>query len=782
MTTEAFDSFDPYYEWLGIPPHEQPANYYRLLGIPLFEPNPRVIENIYEQKMTFLRTKQIGKHVKLATQLQQELTVAQRVLLTPESRAAYDATLHASQAAPPAVLPVPIVVVPPPVVVPMSNTVEETPTVPLPISTASKGRSYKARGKKQVSAMLQLASVVIGGLLAIPCAIGLFAMLGWDPFGLIRPPKSIAATHTPEPLASQKLGTSSANPADLNTLEEPPPAGTNQTKASGAGKGKSHPKAKRDEPDSLADTGSAAGELQSTTVKLGGPPYALQFDGKAAVRFPTLRYAGDHPLTVEAWIVVTNEQGTGTILSDMEAGGFAMACNGIWVWIRDYRFAKTTVPMPRNQLVHVASVIEPKQQITFFLAGQPKASTEIANDITRSQMPLMLGGNPSPGEQIKSPFHGQIVAVRVSGVARYEQTFAPEWPFQKDAHTLALYQFEEGKGTELKDASGNNHHGMIEAAKWVSLQDLNIPLTPQTIASGNKPPMNPASPDTSRQLWSYENGQFERQDDGSWLQTVEGASYRYKEKNITKLCVELEQVDGKGTIFLYSAKATVLRPNSAKPEFFKMGSWQDSAQDKVFAALSEIDHRRLETALKTHFRQLHEADEKMSKAFDTTLEKIRKETKIPAEEQIKLINRITEEKAAFDKAGYLPFSVPMRMQWDEYIEMIALANKKLYEAFERHISAAVKESKTELAEQLVQERDRQINVVRLIARWGSGSEWQMFSDGTLTHPHWGQHHWKIKNNQISFDGNTWTLSPLGDSFKGVNQHKIHYGGTWLPPP
>ena len=26
--------FDPYHRWLGIPPEEQPADHYRLLGIP----------------------------------------------------------------------------------------------------------------------------------------------------------------------------------------------------------------------------------------------------------------------------------------------------------------------------------------------------------------------------------------------------------------------------------------------------------------------------------------------------------------------------------------------------------------------------------------------------------------------------------------------------------------------------------------------------------------------------------------------------------------------------
>lgn len=31
------ENFDPYHKWLGIPPDEQPANDYRLLGHGLFE-------------------------------------------------------------------------------------------------------------------------------------------------------------------------------------------------------------------------------------------------------------------------------------------------------------------------------------------------------------------------------------------------------------------------------------------------------------------------------------------------------------------------------------------------------------------------------------------------------------------------------------------------------------------------------------------------------------------------------------------------------------------------
>ena len=39
-------SFDPYYQWLGIPPKDQPPDHYRLLALERFEPNLDVIGNV----------------------------------------------------------------------------------------------------------------------------------------------------------------------------------------------------------------------------------------------------------------------------------------------------------------------------------------------------------------------------------------------------------------------------------------------------------------------------------------------------------------------------------------------------------------------------------------------------------------------------------------------------------------------------------------------------------------------------------------------------------------
>lgn len=89
------DDFDPYYLWLGIPPHERPANHYRLLGIELFEQNPSVIESAADRQMAHLRTVQAGKHSTLSQKLLNEVAAAKVCLLRPPQKAKYDQALHA---------------------------------------------------------------------------------------------------------------------------------------------------------------------------------------------------------------------------------------------------------------------------------------------------------------------------------------------------------------------------------------------------------------------------------------------------------------------------------------------------------------------------------------------------------------------------------------------------------------------------------------------------------------------------------------------------------------
>ena len=87
-------SFDAYHRWLGIPREEQPPNHYRLLGIPVFEDDPEVVENAADQRMAHLRTFQSGQRSALCAKLLNEVSAAKVCLLNPHKKAAYDGPLR----------------------------------------------------------------------------------------------------------------------------------------------------------------------------------------------------------------------------------------------------------------------------------------------------------------------------------------------------------------------------------------------------------------------------------------------------------------------------------------------------------------------------------------------------------------------------------------------------------------------------------------------------------------------------------------------------------------
>ena len=91
--------FDPYHEWLGIPPKHQPPTHYRLLGIEPGEDDAKVIENAADRQMLLVRTYQAGEHAQDSQRLLNEISAAKVVLLSPQKRAAYDRELRARQQA-----------------------------------------------------------------------------------------------------------------------------------------------------------------------------------------------------------------------------------------------------------------------------------------------------------------------------------------------------------------------------------------------------------------------------------------------------------------------------------------------------------------------------------------------------------------------------------------------------------------------------------------------------------------------------------------------------------
>ena len=56
----ATSEFDPYQQWLGIAPHERPADHYRLLGLPRFETDVERIARAADERMALVRSYQTG--------------------------------------------------------------------------------------------------------------------------------------------------------------------------------------------------------------------------------------------------------------------------------------------------------------------------------------------------------------------------------------------------------------------------------------------------------------------------------------------------------------------------------------------------------------------------------------------------------------------------------------------------------------------------------------------------------------------------------------------------
>lgn len=88
------DGFDPYAQWLGIPENEQPANFYRLLDLPQFEPDSYVISGAADRQIAKIRA--IDDEARRPTQqkLIDEINRARTCLSDPEQKPTYDRRLH----------------------------------------------------------------------------------------------------------------------------------------------------------------------------------------------------------------------------------------------------------------------------------------------------------------------------------------------------------------------------------------------------------------------------------------------------------------------------------------------------------------------------------------------------------------------------------------------------------------------------------------------------------------------------------------------------------------
>lgn len=247
--------FDPYYEWLAIPPAEQPPHLYRLLGVQKYEPDPDVIEFAADRQMLFLRGFRSSPRWPYAEALLNAVTRAKIELLNPERKQAYDQSLvqseqlsaaSASQAHTAAELKL--------VAHPQSHAaataakspaaiaLEEIVAAAKPAATpaaakspASIHRRPKAGSSRQ---WVRLAGIVLGGPTGIAIGIWLTHVLGLDLLGTAPRPKPAATTAQRSapavpPQPGRSASSSSSIPSSLpNFPPVPQPPGKQESRPS----------------------------------------------------------------------------------------------------------------------------------------------------------------------------------------------------------------------------------------------------------------------------------------------------------------------------------------------------------------------------------------------------------------------------------------------------------------------------------------------------------------------------------------------------------------------
>lgn len=218
-------SFDPYYQWLGIPPQEQPPNHYRLLGLVLLEANPDVISAAADRQMTHLRAMQSGPHAAQSQKLLNEVAAARVCLLTPTQKTAYDQALLAAYQQVAMAGPL----------VPARSTPEAAP-VDSPASIivtdgpSSASSAVKARRKAEPTAaarVMEVVKIAFGGIAGIAIAV-LLLWIGFkkDPLRLFGGKEKPVAKNGDSP-ATSPPSTSGRNANQGGATVAPtPPAST----------------------------------------------------------------------------------------------------------------------------------------------------------------------------------------------------------------------------------------------------------------------------------------------------------------------------------------------------------------------------------------------------------------------------------------------------------------------------------------------------------------------------------------------------------------------------
>lgn len=464
-------SFDPYYTWLAIPPEEQPADYYRLLGVRKYEANSDVISNAADQRMAHLRSFQSGKHSELSQKLLNEVSAARVTLLVPEKKQAYDEALRRREQKTAPAKPLPKAK--PLEAVEVQPLVAQAATsAPAPFKGIHAASAYQPPTRKSSntlpiaivgSAVALFLLLMIGGGLALVY----FRAVATVPETPVSPPRPVVVdtpeapvtpAPTPLPTASPDLpATTPSEPRTVAPVPTPP-----QTTIPTLGQ--------RTTPVSQARY--AARTTRDTHVEVLGTAELTRvgsaFTAEVWTRWNAAsggqRMMGNWP-----------HHSTGGRRVDQESGWmFTLFGQNMGKVYHGTGESDNSFSFPTDEQWHHLAFCSDKTGYFIYLDGKLALSKQVERLVSGERATnLYLGSadTSTPSDSIYRDF----LACRVSRGKRYDAAFTPPEILESDADTVALLDFSTQQQV-ASDRSGQHHDGKLVGVEWVELQTGSVVL------------------------------------------------------------------------------------------------------------------------------------------------------------------------------------------------------------------------------------------------------------------------------------------------------------------
>lgn len=489
------DQFDPYYTWLGIPPSEQPADYYRLLGIKQFEDNREVISNAADQRMAHVRSFQTGPSARDSQRVLNDLSKAAGCLLNPRRKAMYDQHLQSSS---------------------VKTATEEALFPPqgiVKVQSAS-ARSTKPPLRRQDSRRLRKPAVMVAGLLLVAIVGGVSAWAWLNRNTNVKPDALLGTSGSDLSKAIERTAGAAENKAvakETQTAAPESPAVTDVSPTTAVATA-ANPATSLPKPTTNTAAATNASAVKRITPTDDGPPQpeipkgkpkGLHFRGNDRVELADSRGLIDlqKPFTFEVWLRFEPEKNTHWIAGDLIIGPnhADVPAGGIAGWqlfvpqtqAGRHRIAFSTregyasdFPVVANGWHHLAASGDTRR-VTVHVNGRRSASGEIStlqSSFVASPIPIHIGGHEFLHANQPPGFTGDLRALRISSICRYTANFQPSPVLVSDADTQVLLDFPGSTGNTITDASGHGHHGTIHGAQWLEISD------PTLMAVGTTPP------------------------------------------------------------------------------------------------------------------------------------------------------------------------------------------------------------------------------------------------------------------------------------------------------